>query len=199
METAVSEITLVIFTTLAPAGVLGLILIAVAILFSDSEDARRLSHCLVVPLGLAVVGLVASATHLGTPANALYVIAGIGRSPLSNEVSAVVAFFALAGVYWIASFRDKPVGTLSRAWLAVTIVSGLVGIWFISVAYTVSTIPTWSLPQAQASLWLDGLSAAPAIAALTMTCARINPLKGPVDLHDTHCICSDYKHDGSCQ
>lgn len=176
METAVKEITLVIFTTLAPAGILGLIFVAIAILLSNDEDrACRLSRCLVVPSALAVVGLIASATHLGTPANALYVISGIGRSPLSNEVTSVVVFFALAGVYWIASFRDKPRGRLSRAWLVATIVSGLVGIWFISTAYTVSTIPTWSLLQAQASLWLNGLSAAPAVATLTMICARVSP------------------------
>lgn len=180
METAISEITLVVFTTLAPAGVLGLLLVVVAIMYEgDGERAHKLSHALIVPLALAVVGLVASATHLGTPANALYVMTGIGRSPLSNEVSAAVIFFALAGTYWIASFRDKPLKAGDHIWLAAIIVAGLLCVWLISAAYTVSTIPTWSLPQAPATLWLDGLSAAPAIAIMTLGCAHIVPPKKP--------------------
>lgn len=180
METAISEITLVVFTTLAPAGVLGLLLIVVVIMYEgDGERAHRLSHALVIPLALAVIGLVASATHLGTPANALYVMTGIGRSPLSNEVSASVVFFALAGIYWIASFRDKPFRVGDYVWLAAIIVAGLLCVWLISAAYTVPTIPTWSLSQAPATLWLNGLSAAPAIAILTLGCAHIVAPKAP--------------------
>lgn len=107
METALNEITLVLFTSIAPAGVVGFIMMAwVAFSATDKARADAASRHLVIPLALAITGLIASATHLGTPANALYVISGIGRSPLSNEVVAAVAFLAIGGVYWIASFRD---------------------------------------------------------------------------------------------
>ena len=107
METALNEITLVLFTSIAPAGVVGFIMMAwVAFSTTDKARADAASRHLVIPLTLAITGLIASATHLGTPANALYVISGIGRSPLSNEVVAAVAFLAIGGVYWIASFRD---------------------------------------------------------------------------------------------
>ena len=96
METALNEITLVLFTTIAPAGVMGYLTMALAIVLSrDEERAAAISRYLVVPLVLAISGLIASATHLGTPANALYVITGIGRSPLSNEVVAAVAFLVM--------------------------------------------------------------------------------------------------------
>ena len=55
-----------------------------------------------------MVGLVASATHLGNPANALYVFTGVGRCPLSTEVFAAVIFLALAGVYLLYSFVEHP-------------------------------------------------------------------------------------------
>ena len=119
METALNEITLVLFTTIAPAGVMGYLTMALAIVLSrDEERAAAISRYLVVPLVLAISGLIASATHLGTPANALYVITGIGRSPLSNEVVAAVAFLALGGVYWILSFRDDLRRPFRVAWLA---------------------------------------------------------------------------------
>ncbi len=178
METAVSEITLVVFTTLAPAGIVALIVMLVELLFSkDVERVKRLGRYLVLPLGLAVVGLIASATHLGTPANALYVLTGIGRSPLSNEVGATVAFFVFAGVYWIYSFGNRPLNAAGKAWIGVTIASALVCLWFISTAYTVASIPTWSLPQAQATLWLDALSSGPVVALFCMLCAKALPSK----------------------
>ena len=55
-----------------------------------------------------MVGLVASATHLGNPSNALYVFLGVGRSPLSTEVFFAVVFLALAGLYWLVRFRRAP-------------------------------------------------------------------------------------------
>ena len=86
---AVNEISLVLFTTLAPSGALAFVLMAIPLFKGGiDDDARgRLSKLLCIPLVVTMVGLVASATHLGNPDNALYVIAGIGRSPLSTEVA----------------------------------------------------------------------------------------------------------------
>ena len=44
----------------------------------DADVRERISKLLCIPLIVTMVGLVASATHLGNPDNALYVIAGIG-------------------------------------------------------------------------------------------------------------------------
>lgn len=159
METAISEISLVLFTTIAPAGIVGfMVMAAYAALARDRAAADRASRFLVVPLALVITGLIASATHLGTPANALYVLAGVGRSPLSNEVVAVVAFLVSGGVYWMASFRDDLGRGLQRAWLAVAGACGLVAIGFVAVAYSVPWVPTWNLPTAPLTLWLDAVS-----------------------------------------
>lgn len=176
METALNEITLVLFTTIAPAGVMGYLAMALFIVVArDEERAGAISRYLVVPLVLAISGLIASATHLGTPANALYVIAGIGRSPLSNEVVAAVAFLALGGVYWILSFRDDLRRRFRVAWLAATAVAGLAFVGYIAVAYSVPSVPTWSLPTAPLTLWLNALSSGPLVGLFGLLLARQEP------------------------
>lgn len=176
MDTALAEITLVLFTTIAPAGVVGYLVMALAAICSrERERADRVSHYLVVPLVLVISGLIASATHLGTPANALYVITGVGRSPLSNEVVAAVAFLVLGGVYWIVSFRDDIGRAIRVAWLAATMLAGLVLVGFVAVAYTVPSVPTWSLLTAPATLWLNALSSGPAVGLFGLLLAGVDP------------------------
>ena len=133
-----------------------------------------------VPLVLAISGLIASATHLGTPANALYVITGIGRSPLSNEVVAAVAFLALGGVYWILSFRDDLRRPFRVAWLAATAAAGFVFVGYIAVAYSVPSVPTWNLPTAPLTLWLNALSSGPLVGLFGLLLARQEPNRGMV-------------------
>ena len=67
----------------------------------DQTSWNRVSHAFLVPLGVVWMGFMASATHLGTPANALHAFAGIGRSPLSNEVLCTVVFLFVGGMYWL--------------------------------------------------------------------------------------------------
>ena len=99
-----------LFTTLAPSGAVAYALMSFPIIRGRlSDDAhRRIDKALCIPLIVSLVGLVASATHLGNPANALYVfMGGGGRSPLSNEVFSAVIFLAFSGVYWLYSFTVK--------------------------------------------------------------------------------------------
>lgn len=170
---ACSEITLVLFTTLAPAGAVAYLIMGLPMLAGRvrGDAARRLNQCTCVPLVVAMVGLIASATHLGNPSNALYVFAGVGRSPLSTEVVCAVAFLALAGVYWLYSFAERPRRGLQRAMLAaidVAIVAFVIGVAF---AYHVDTIPTWSLPLVPASLGLNALMGGPVLALASFAAA----------------------------
>ena len=99
-STAFSEITLVLFTTLAPSGAVAYLLMNLPVLFGrvDGTLRQRLDRLSCLPLAITMVGLIASATHLGNPSNALYVFTGVGRSPLSTEVFCAVIFLALAGM-----------------------------------------------------------------------------------------------------
>ena len=175
--TAFGEITLVLFTTLAPTGVMAYVLMALPLVIGGArigEPVRRdLDRYLSIPLVVAMVGLVASATHLGNPANALYVLAGFGRSPLSNEVVCGVVFLGSAGVFWLTSFSESG-GRLAlrRVVAAVVSVLGLVFIGAIALAYDADTIVTWSNPYAPLSVWMNALVGGPLLALLGLRIAR---------------------------
>ena len=166
--TAWGELTLVLFTTLAPAGTLAFIIMTMPILLGrvDGDLRARLEKCLSIPLVLTLGGLVASATHLGNPSNALYVLSRVGASPLSNEVLAAVVFLAVAGLYWLYSFAQAPRRTLQRVWIVATALAGLAFITSIAQAYSVGTIVTWNSPLVPAALCLNALVGGPVLAGL---------------------------------
>ena len=175
--TAFGEITLVLFTTLAPTGVMAYALMALPFVVIgprlDEAARRNIDRHLSIPLVVARVGLVASATHLGNPANALYVLAGFGRSPLSNEVVCGVAFLGSAGVFWLTSFSEQGgnLGLRRAAAVAVSVL-GLVFVGAIALAYDADTIITWSNPYAPLSVWLNALVGGPLLALLGLRMAR---------------------------
>ena len=171
---AFDEITLVLFTTLAPSGAVAYLLMSLPVMLgrATGDTARRLNQLTCLPLVIAMVGLVASATHLGNPSNALYVFAGVGRSPLSTEVGCAVAFLALAGIYWLYSFAEHPRRGLQRGLLAAIDVAIVAFVVAVAFAYHVDTIITWSLPLVPASLVLNSLVGGPLIALVGFALAR---------------------------
>lgn len=174
---AIGELALVVFTTLAPAAAIGYALSCLSLMFSKHEPLERNNrlHKLFVPLSICMIGLIASAAHLGNPANVLYVITGIGHSPLSNEVAGAVAFLALAAVFWLYSFGLKPKVALQRAWAALICIAALAFVALVSIAYDVETITTWRSFYTPLSIWCNALAAGPLLAILTIK------LGGPLD------------------
>ena len=152
------EMTLVFFTTVAPSAAVAYMLMAAVLAFAKVDEGvyRHLRKLLWVPLTLCMVGLVASSTHLGNPANALYVITRIGESPLSNEVCGAVVFLACSAVFWLAGFAVERKKVLDAVLVAAVEVTGAVCVALISLAYNVDTIVTWSLPLFPATIALSG-------------------------------------------
>lgn len=175
MSSGFDNLSLAIFTTLTPAGVVAFICVSIPLLFFtlEAQQRKRLNHWLALPYALALVGFIASATHLGTPSNALYVFAGVGRSPLSNEVFCAVIFLFIAGAYWMSTFRERVPLVLSRIWLGLAGVSGVVLLVMTSLAYSVETVITWVSWFIPANLWLSALLAGPIIAVLTCAIAKL--------------------------
>ncbi|MDR0350691.1 MAG: dimethyl sulfoxide reductase anchor subunit [Coriobacteriales bacterium] len=168
------RITLTAFTVLAPAGALAFALLAVLLIRQRERAAwvERLEHWLVAPLAVCMIGLVASATHLGTPSNALYVFNGWGRSPLSNEVTSALGFLVIAGAYWLASFNGKLPLLLNRLWLGCSCLAALWLVARISVVYAILTIPTWNSALVPPGLWALSLASAPLVTLATLAFAR---------------------------
>lgn len=171
---ALGEISLVLFTTLTPAAVLATVAVVILIIRGDmTEDVRnRLERKLAIPLVISTVGLVASAAHLGTPSNVLYVATGIGRSPLSNEVAWGIAFLVLLGTYWYHAFTERKWPRLEAIWRIALIVVGLAFILFVSLAYSVPSIVSWDDALSPVLLWLNAATVAPSVFLLTVCAAK---------------------------
>ncbi len=160
MSSGFDDFSLALFTTLAPAGTVAVIVLALTRVFAKSpETAVSLDRMIALPFSVCLVGFIASATHLGTPANALHVFAGIGRSPLSNEVFSAVIFLFLVGSYWMMAFKRNFPNALARAWLVCSCVAGIAFLVCTSTAYAVHTVPTWDTWYTPANLLLGGLMA----------------------------------------
>lgn len=180
LDNALGEITLVLFTTLAPSGVIAFILMGLPLLRGglEADLRRRINQYLSIPLVTSMVGLVASATHLGNPANALYVFLGVGRSPLSTEVFCAVVFLALAGVYWLYSFAERPRVGLQRVWMALAMAAGVVFVTAVAFAYAAETIISWYTVYVPLNLWLNALFGGPLLALLSLRVAGFDGVTG---------------------
>lgn len=173
MTSGFDAFSLALFTSLAPAGVVAFIVVAIARLNAPSHDtAVRLDRMVALPFSVALAGFIASATHLGTPANALHVFSGIGRSPLSNEVLSAIAFLFLVGSYWMVAFKENFPNRIAKPWLALSCIAGIGLIGCTSTAYSVSTVPTWDTPFSPVNLVLSALSAGPVLGLLFLEMAR---------------------------
>lgn len=175
LSLALSEITLVVFTTLAPSGAVALAVLC-ALIAAGRDGAAgnraRFAKVLWVPIVVTMVGLVASATHLGNPSNALYVLTGIGRSPLSTEVGAAVTLLAVSGSFWLYGFSEHPRRGLQRAWAGAIVVLAAVFVTTIALAYATHTIPSWDTPFVPATLWCGALTGGPILALAVLRLAE---------------------------
>lgn len=174
LSIALRETTLVVFTVLGPMGLAAGILLCAALAgrFSPFAARQRLEHLAVIPTLVTTVGLIGTASHLGTPDNALYVLSGVGRSPLSTEVACVVACLASCGSRWLYSFIPRPNETVQQAWSAVNMVLCSVALATVARAYDVWTVPTWSGTWAACSIVLGGFAAGVPLALLVALLAR---------------------------
>ncbi len=163
---ALGEVSLVFFTALAPASAIAFIIMVLALAFGGLEHQRayRLGKTLGVPLVLCMVGLVASATHLGNPSNALYVVSRVGASPLSNEVASAAVFLVSAALSWMVTFAEREHPALRKVLALVTMATGALFISACGFAYNVSTIQTWDTPTTPASIILGGFVVGPLLA-----------------------------------
>lgn len=177
---AIEEFPLVLFTTLTPSAVVAYLIVAIGTLSrdlggSDDPERARLRNSLVVTLVLASIGLIAAALHLGNPANALYVFAGVGRSPLSNEVLAVIAFLMLSGVFWMLQFSVEPHRTAMGLLYALIAVAAVIVIALIGYAYHVDTVLTWVVWQVPASIAMNALLGGVIVAECALRLFDVRP------------------------
>lgn len=144
-----AELPLALFTTLAPVGAGAFIALAVAFFttkFSD-EQLKKIDRMTTIPVVVLVVGFICAFFHLASPMHAFGVFAGLGASPLSNELLAGVVFAVLAIVYWIVALAGKLGEGARKGFAAVVAVMAVVFACFTGAAYMMETIASWNTPM----------------------------------------------------
>lgn len=144
-----AELPLALFTTLAPIGAGAFIALAVAFFttkFSD-EQLKKIDRMTTIPVVVLVAGFICAFFHLASPMHAFGVFAGLGASPLSNELLAGVVFAVLAIVYWIVALAGKLGEGARKGFAAVVAVMAVVFACFTGAAYTMETIASWNTPM----------------------------------------------------
>ena len=144
-----AELPLALFTTLAPVGAGAFIALAVAFFttkFSD-EQLKKIDRMTTIPVVVLVAGFICALFHLASPMHAFGVFAGVGASPLSNELLAGVVFAVLAIVYWIVALAGKLGEGARKGFAAVVAVMAIVFACFTGAAYMMETIASWNTPM----------------------------------------------------
>lgn len=144
-----AELPLALFTTLAPIGAGAFIALAVAFFttkFSD-EQLKKIDRMTTIPVVALVAGFICAFFHLASPMHAFGVFAGLGASPLSNELLAGVVFAVLAIVYWIVALAGKLGEGARKGFAAVVAVMAVVFACFTGAAYMMETIASWNTPM----------------------------------------------------
>ena len=145
----IAELPLALFTTLAPVGAGAFIALAVAFFttkFSD-EQLKKIDRMTTIPVVVLVAGFICAFFHLASPMHAFGVFAGVGASPLSNELLAGVVFAVLAIVYWIVALAGKLGEDARKGFAAVVAVMAIVFACFTGAAYMMETIASWNTPM----------------------------------------------------
>lgn len=145
MQAALAELPLAVFTTLAPLGAAGFIAFALTAFSTEYVDghAQRIDRMSLVPYLVALVGFAASVLHLANPLAAVGAIAGIGRSPLTNEIVVGGVFMVAALVYVVLAFKGK-LAKARKPLGAVVAVLAVAFCAFVGFAYMIPTVSSWN-------------------------------------------------------
>lgn len=146
------ELPLVFFTVLGQSAV-GLFLLAFIGYQLKQIDWDLLKKANLLALILMTVGLVIGIFHLGQIFRAANMLAGLGRSPMSNEIVLCGAFYALICATFFFSYVKKNVG-IASVFNVVAILVGLAFAWSITQVYQLQTVGSWNTMHTSLQMWL---------------------------------------------
>ncbi len=145
MQAAFAELPLALFTTLASIGAGAFIALAIAFTtakFTD-DQLKKIDKMTAIPVVIAIVGFICAAFHVANPLHALGVFAGIGASPLSNELVVGIVFMVVAIIYLIVALAGK-LGGARKAFAIVVAILAIIFAVFMGLAYMIATVTSWN-------------------------------------------------------
>lgn len=175
MAEALQELPLAIFTTLTPIGAGAFIALFIAFLKRDYTPAelKRIDTATLVPLLVAVVGLICSFAHLANPGNAMNVANTVGTTPLANEITCFGVFMILAVIYWICGMAGALKSAGRKVFSGILAVMAVIVACAIGGAYMLPTIPVWNTVFTPLSILGFLLSGGAMMGMLVLTLAGV--------------------------
>ena len=173
MQAAFAELPLALFTTLASIGAGAFIALALAFAtarFTD-EQLKKIDKMTAIPVVIAIVGFICAAFHVANPLHAFHVFAGIGASPLTNELVVGIVFMVVAIIYLIVAMTGK-LGGARKAFSIVVAILAVVFALFMGLAYMISTVPSWNNFLVPVQMVGYALLGGTAVAALVLASAK---------------------------
>ncbi|NBI32366.1 DmsC/YnfH family molybdoenzyme membrane anchor subunit [Enterorhabdus sp. P55] len=173
METAFAEMPLALFSTLAPLGAGAFTALAVAFLTTsfEADSLKKIDRMTALPVAVVIIGFIAAFFHLASPLNAFGVLAGVGTSPLSNEILVGCVFCVLMLVYWVAALAGKLSAGARKGLVVAVALVGLVFAVFTGMAYLMDTIASWNTPAVPAQMLGYSLAGGMALGVLVLGAA----------------------------
>lgn len=169
------EWPLVLFTVLGQC-VVGALIVSGLAWFAVKDDTagrQRIVRSMFFLWVIMGVGFLASVMHLGSPLRALNSFGRVGTSALSNEIASGALFFAIGGFWWLVAIFGKMPETISKLWLIVSMVLGVVFVWAMTRVYQIETVPTWYTGYTTLTFFLTALLSGPLFAVLLLRSARV--------------------------
>lgn len=140
------ELPLIIFTVFAQTCVGAFIILALAVLSGQLNEAqhKRLHQGMFFLWCLMGLGFVASTMHLGSPLRMFNSLNRVGASWLSNEILTGSIFFAIGGLYWLMAITNKVSAGLQKAFAVLGMIAGVAAMYAMINVYLIDTVPTWN-------------------------------------------------------
>lgn len=170
------EWPLMAFTVLGQCVAGGFIVMALALLYGVKDRAvRKRAELLMVVLWILMgIGFIASILHLGSPLRAFNSLNRLGSSALSNEIASGSVFFAVGGFWWLLTVLGKMPQALSKVWVVITMILGVVFVWMMSRVYLIDTVPTWFSVWTPLSFFLTMFIGGPLLGYLLLSAAGVS-------------------------
>lgn len=132
-----------ILYTLCLQSAVGIYVVSRLVVWNEESREKRMRF-LYVALGLGIVGVLASVTHLGYPLNALKTMGNLGTSWLSREIL-LTALFGVTGIASVLLERSEVGSPQTRnGWAVLTSLLGLALIFSMSMIYRTTAFPAWT-------------------------------------------------------
>lgn len=159
------ELPLVFFTVFGQAAV-GIFLLSLLAFSAKQISSEQLKLANIIATALLAVGSAIGGLHMGQPLRALNLLAGLGRSPMSNEIILSGVFMAFAGATALLSLIGGK-ESLRKLCNVFAVVSGLLFAWSITQVYQLETVASWNTLHTSLQMWLTVVLVGGAFAVMT--------------------------------